>query len=453
MVFVSSALIIVPFILMVLLTEFMKDKVVSYQYSAASIMCDDIEKIAVDDIVKYHGGVQVITKELKVIQLGGIQAIPSKQLSVTEWTAFLIQSNKEELDNYNYSVAYNEKEQFWLVVELPISLIFKVYYNFNTDSVNFNGMVCLFAGILLTYLLLLIISAIIYSKLTGRSFVNPIKSLCRFMKDLEDGRYHKTEEMSSILEFNKLQEGFNHLADELKLQESVRQEMQENRNRLIRDISHDLKNPLASIQGYAEMYLKQKELPNNTRDNYVNIIYNNSLRANNLIQSLFQYSQINSCDFKLNLQKTDLCELLRNKLAFFIPILEEKNFSYEINIPDEDIIYSIDVLQMNRVFDNLLDNAVKYNEAGTKITVIIRKAEQNIIITISDSGRGMEEMMSEFIFEPFIKVDEKVRNSENGGSGLGLAIVKRIIELHNGVIKLDTKPGEGCRFDIYLNIF
>jgi len=258
MVFVSSILIIVPFLLMVIMTDFMKDKVVSYKYTANSIIHDDIEKIATDIVVKNHGGVQVITKDLEVIQLGGINNISSKKLSVTEWTDFLVQSNKGEWNNYTYSIAYNEKEQFWLVVEFPISLIFKIYYNFNTNSVNYSSMAWIMAGILLTYIVLLIISAIIYSQITMRRFINPIKDLCRFMKELEDGEYKKRKKMSNIAEFRALQEGFNHLAEELKVQEFVRQEMQENRNRLIRDISHDLKNPLASIQGYIELYLKQK---------------------------------------------------------------------------------------------------------------------------------------------------------------------------------------------------
>ncbi len=451
MVIVSSVLIIVPFVLMIIITDIMKDKVVSYKYTADSIMCDDINKITVDDVIKKHGGVQVITKDLEVIQLGGLNNLLSNQLSVTEWTDFLLQCNREESE-YTYSIAYNEKEKFWLVVEFPVSLIFKVYYNFNSDSVNFGRMVWLMTVIVITYILLLIISAIIFSHITVRQFINPIKDLCRFMKELENGQYKKKRETSSITELKELQEGFNHLTEELKVQETIRQEMQENRNRLIRDISHDLKNPLASIQGYAEMYIRQIGLPDDTRDKYLDIIYNNSVRANTLIQSLFLYSQVNSIDFKLNLKKTDLCELLRNKMASFIPVLEEKGFSYEIKIPDEDIICLIDVLQMNRVCDNLLDNALKYNKVDTKITVMIRKTKQKVIIEISDNGVGMDETVSKSIFEPFTRADEKVRNSENGGSGLGLAIVKRIVELHNGVIHVKTKPGEGCLFEIILNI-
>lgn len=452
MVFVSSILIIVPFLLMVIMTDLMKDKLVSSKYTAKSIMCDDIEKIPTDKIVKNHGGVQVITKDLEVIQLGGINTISSKKLSFTEWTDFLIQSNKGEWNNYTYSIAYNEKEQFWLVVEFPISLIFIIYYNFNTDSVNYTSMAWIMLGILLIYIVLLIISAISYSRITMRSFINPIKELCSFMKELEDGKFKRRAKLSSIAEFRALQEGFYHLAEELKLQESIREEMQENRNRLIRDLSHDLKNPLASIQGYVELYFKQKELPEDIRNKYLSIIYSNSVRSNALIQSLFQYSQVNSSDFKLNLQKMDLCELLRNTMASFIPVMEEKGFSYEIRIPNDDIICFIDELQMKRVINNLLDNTLQYNAAGTQIMLMIRQVKQNIIIELSDNGKGMGQSEAMCIFEPFVRVDEKVRNSEHGGSGLGLAIVKRIIELHNGVIKLETKPGEGCKFIININL-
>lgn len=452
MVLVSSILIIVPFLLIVIFSDYMQDKIVTYKYNAKSIMCDDIERINIDEVVKNHGGVQVIIKDLEVIQLGGINSISQKQLTVSEWTDFLIQSNMDEWNDYTYSIAYNEKEQFWLVVEFPISFIFKIYYNYNTDSVDFNHLFWSITGILLTYVFLLIISAIVFSKITVRDFVKPMKDLCSFVKELEDGLYKKRKKTSNISEFKELQEGFYHLAEELKIQESIRLEMQENRNRLIRDISHDLKNPLASIQGYVELYFEQKELPNDIRDQYLNIIYNNSIRANVLIQSLFQYSQVNSDDFKLSLQKTDLCELLRNKMALFIPVLEEQGFTYQIEIPEEEIICMVDFQQMNRVFDNLLDNALKYNKAGTQLSVMICKTEQNVIIEFADNGIGMDEAIAENIFEPFTRVDEKVRNSENGGSGLGLAIVKRIVELHNGIIKLETKQGEGSKFIIILKL-
>jgi two-component system phosphate regulon sensor histidine kinase PhoR len=106
----------------------------------------------------------------------------------------------------------------------------------------------------------------------------------------------------------------------------------------------------------------------------------------------------------------------------------------------------LDVVQMNRVFDNLFDNAIKYNEDGTHITVTIFKLNHFVHIEISDNGIGIAEKDTETLFEPFVRADENVRNSQTGGSGLGLAIVKRIVELHNGEIKLVSQIRKGCKF-------
>jgi signal transduction histidine kinase len=331
-------------------------------------------------------------------------------------------------------------------VEFPVSFTFQIYLNYSTDSADYDRLAWVVYGIFVIYISLIIVSSIIYSRITVKRFASPLKKLTSYMERLEKGDYEEREVNSNLYEFNSLQKGFNKLAIELKKQESMRQEMQENRDRLFRDISHDLKNPLASIQGYIELYLNKKDMTKETQDKYLGIIYNNSIRANLLINSLFQFAQVNSSEFKLDMKQIDVCELLRSKIATFIPVFEERNFIYEINIPAEDIICMLDVVQMNRVFDNLFDNAIKYNEDGTHITITIFKTNHFVHIEISDNGIGIDEKDTEALFEPFVRADENVRNSQTGGSGLGLAIVKRIVELHNGEIKLVSQIRKGCKF-------
>jgi signal transduction histidine kinase len=273
------------------------------------------------------------------------------------------------------------------------------------------------------------------------------------MKDMEN-ETHKILPLEpiKIKEFYELQSGFEQLSEKLQEQKQERFKLQENRNRLIRDISHDLKNPLASIQGYTEVLLKQlddsMDFPMEMQKNYLQIIYSNSLRANQLISSLFLYSKLESSDFLLQPEKTDLCELLRENLIRFIPVFEEHHFQYELSVPNQEIFLQLDRTQMNRLLNNLYDNAVKYNQNIILISISVETTDTNVILTISDNGIGIDSEAAKDIFMPFQRVDEKVRNSQTGGSGLGLAIVKKIVELHLGTITLITEPNKGCKFVI-----
>lgn len=182
------------------------------------------------------------------------------------------------------------------------------------------------------------------------------------------------------------------------------------------------------------------------------LILQNSIRANELLMGLFDYAKLESADFALQKEEVDMSEFLRQELIVWIPELDARHFTYEANIPESSMLLQIDVAQMKRVFANLFINAMKYNPEGTMISLTLKKVEGSYEITFSDDGVGMDEQYARNIFEPFSRPDNKVRNSQDGGSGLGLAIVKKIILLHNGDIFVETKQKEGTKFKIILPI-
>ena len=181
-------------------------------------------------------------------------------------------------------------------------------------------------------------------------------------------------------------------------------------------------------------YVNNKE----EKQEYLTIININSRRATKIITDLFEFSLLDSMDYKLNMKNVDVNEVLREIVAYYIPELEAKDFNYDFNISEEEYLVNIDEVKFTRAISNLIDNA------------ITRKFNDRIEIRIFDDGRGINEEIRDKIFEAFVRED-KARSSSTEGAGLGLAITKAIIEKHSGSIKLldNTK---GTEYKIILNI-
>ena len=237
------------------------------------------------------------------------------------------------------------------------------------------------------------------------------------------------------------------MAMQIEKEIDLKNHSEENRKKLILDISHDLKNPLASIMGYAELCYNKSDLPKEEQDKYMKVIYDNSLRANNLIVDLFELSKLESSEYSINKTQVDICEYLRKAMGSFITTFDRYGFSYDFDIPETEIITQIDSEQMDRVFQNLVTNTVKYNPINTKVIIRLFEQDNQIEIVFKDDGIGIPSEFAARIFHPFERVDI-TRNSQIGGTGLGLAIVEKIIDAHNGNISLITDENAGCEFKI-----
>lgn len=222
-----------------------------------------------------------------------------------------------------------------------------------------------------------------------------------------------------------------------------------NRRELILDVSHDIKNPLASTTGYCEYLINHPDLPLDERMNFYKIIYNDSLRAVKLADDLFQLSNLETQNIKINLVKTNICEILREEIAVKIPILDQNHFKYEFNIPDVPVWIFIDKQLFSRVVDNLVFNAIKHNKEGTKIVVNLRETENHIEIIFEDNGIGIPISMYKDIKKPFVRGKHAYKHVQ--GSGLGLSIVDKIIAYHDGSFLLDSSHDKGCKFTVVLN--
>jgi len=301
--------------------------------------------------------------------------------------------------------------------------------------------------VVLIYLLILALFAFIYARITAASITIPLQKLCDGTRLLREGDYSVRVDLRLKNEFAELQNTFNDMAARIEHEISLRKKSEEDRRRLILDISHDLKNPMSSIQGYAELLMKKAGMTEQERNEYLEVILNNSKRANRLLTELFELSQMDSPEFSLKLVKTDICEYLRQICGELVPQLEREGFKYEFNIPEDSVIVLLDTDRFNRLIQNLANNAMRYNPGGTLVTVSLTVQNQQVLIDFSDDGSGIPDHLASNIFKPFVRVDDS-RNSKTGGSGLGLSIAKKIAEAHGGDLILLPNKNRGSTFRI-----
>lgn len=219
-----------------------------------------------------------------------------------------------------------------------------------------------------------------------------------------------------------------------QLEEDMRLQYERSRNLMLSDIAHDLRTPITTIAGYSKALNDGLITSDEKRKEYLDAIENKAERMSDLITLLFEYVRLDSDNFSLKKTKVDIAELLRENAALLYADVEEKGMEFEIDIPEESYEIELDKLQFSRVITNLINNALKHNEAGTVITLKMEKTENEIQISVSDNGNMISPMIADHIFEPFVVADAS-RESKNG-SGLGLSIAKKIVEMHGWIIEL-----------------
>ena len=201
---------------------------------------------------------------------------------------------------------------------------------------------------------------------------------------------------------------------------------------LITNVSHDLKTPLTSIINYIEL-LKDMGLNDRTAVEYIDILDKKSQRLKILIEDLFEASQLATGQLKLEKTKLDLCELIKQSIGELEAKINAKEIKFKEDIPDKPVFAVVDGRRMWRVFDNLINNIIKYSPKGSRAFISIEEREDKIIICFKNTSEQELNFSADELFERFKRGDDS-RSSE--GSGLGLSIAKDIVELHGGNIDI-----------------
>ncbi len=213
----------------------------------------------------------------------------------------------------------------------------------------------------------------------------------------------------------------------------------------VANVSHELRTPLTSIRGFIET-LKDGAIddPKNSRK-FLNIIETHTERLNNLINDLLGLSKIESKEIKMEFQLANIRELIEDVISHFKGAIEQKGHRIEIDFLADFPQVEIDSEKIERAFNNLLDNAIKFTPKNGRICIRTVDKEKDIQIEISDTGIGIPQKHLPRLFERFYRVD-KARSRELGGTGLGLSIVKHIIQAHGGTVGVESKIDKGSKF-------
>lgn len=225
----------------------------------------------------------------------------------------------------------------------------------------------------------------------------------------------------------------NELVEEEKEQQLA---YEKERNLLLSDIAHDIKTPITTLCSYSKA-LSDDLVQGEKRQEYLDAIYNKSMRMNELVTLLFEYVKMDSSGFELHREDCDLGEILRECTAALYPDFEEQKMELLVEIPETPTPCNVDKIQMMRAITNLLTNAVRYGGEGGR--VLVRLTEYTV--TVADDGVEIDEELAEHIFEPFSRGD-KARGTK-GGSGLGLSIALKIVRMHGGELELNRDYGHG----------
>jgi len=291
---------------------------------------------------------------------------------------------------------------------------------------------------------------IVFSLLTRR-----LRNLSQAMENFKQHDFTKfspiTESKSQPSdEIGSLSETFTAMAKRIQSQMERLHEKDLLRRELVANVSHDLRTPLASLKGYLEtLLLKEKNLSQTDRRQYLETANRHAERLSRLIAELFELAKLDAKDLKPQFEAFSLAELAHDVVHKFQLRAQQQGISLQVEVEPETPFVDADIGMIERVLDNLLENALRYTPEGGTICVTTQATTDHITLAVADTGTGIPADQLPHIFERFYR--KSTKNSQNGnGAGLGLAIAQRIIELHGGKITVESAMNKGSVFDFNL---
>ena len=276
--------------------------------------------------------------------------------------------------------------------------------------------------------IIVVLSLVVAWKMSN-SIIEPINSI-----DI-----HNPETNFRYKEFNPLLRRISKYNDERKKNEKLRREFSAN-------VSHELKTPITSILGYADL-LRNGMVKAEDVEGFAEKIYKESDRLINLVNDIIKLSRLDEKKVGIDKVIVPLDELSNKIKEILIPVTERYRVNFVLDV--EPVRVMAVELMMEELLYNLCENAIKYNHPGGHVTVKIRRDRKSIYIEVEDDGIGIPKDCQNRIFERFYRVD-KSHSKQIGGTGLGLAIVKHVVEYHEGEIQIDSDIGEGTRIRVIL---
>ncbi|HBL50445.1 MAG TPA: hypothetical protein DDZ65_09415 [Firmicutes bacterium] len=282
----------------------------------------------------------------------------------------------------------------------------------------------------------------------ARSLKARLADLTEAIKAMAAGDYRTRINSTAIRdEIGIVATAFNDMADRLEESRAQEAELERLKRQLITNVSHDLRGPLTSIEGYLAAI--EEGLANDPQKakQYLSVIRNKSRELAQLVEDLLLYSRLESGHYPLNLSTVQCEEWLREALAYYEPDIAAAELSVEAEIPDQTSLIKMDIRKMNQVIGNLVQNTIRYAHQGTCLQVSLQTTAHNIVMTFTNEGTPIDPEDLPHVFERFYRGKSQ---NEGIGIGLGLAIAAEIVRAHGGDVRAANLPGGKVAFILKL---
>lgn len=293
--------------------------------------------------------------------------------------------------------------------------------------------------------IVLLITAFLLSAWLYRGIATPISNLTGAMKNVRDGNLDfELKPEGNVLEIRELYSAFDEMKRNLKEANEEKIAFDRENRELISNISHDLKTPITAVKGYVEGIMDGVADTPEKMERYIRTIYNKTNDMDHLINELSFYSKISTNRIPYAFDKVNVRHFFDDAADEIRDDLHAKGvvFSYSNTVPDDTTVIA-DVEQITRVLNNLIGNAVKYNDKDIRrIHLQVDLRGDEVTAGVADNGKGIAARDLAYVFERFYRTDAS-RSSGTGGSGIGLSIVKKIVEDHGGRVWASSRDGEG----------
>jgi len=390
-----------------------------------------------------HGTLAIYSASREIIQQYGNVENPQAKLSLDH----LLGDEADQLRNNGSQYIHfdAEKQQTW-VIEVPFAAVKVGEGKHNT----YLGKAFLLYGVAL--ILFIIATAFWY----GKRFGQPVLYIVNFIQRLADGNYHEQEvkkkdkslnrrgkKKRSFRLFREINDSLNELNQQLKQNEKLRKQIEQTREEWIVGVSHDLKTPLSSINGYAHVL---ESAPYNwSQEEFQQIgktLREKSTFMSELIDDLSLTYRLKNNALPMVRQTQEVNEVIRRAVIHFINDPQFTFYNISFHASEEPISYPLDMKWFTRIIDNMISNAIKHNPTNTRIDIIVQKeSDHYFTVRIQDNGIGMDSSTLDQLFERYYRGTNSEENTS--GSGLGMSIAKQLTLAHGGEIAASSTPGEG----------
>ncbi|UCF74856.1 MAG: HAMP domain-containing protein [Betaproteobacteria bacterium] len=302
-------------------------------------------------------------------------------------------------------------------------------------------------GVAVSLLLIGTAGALYFHRLTRR-----LRRLAMLMNELRSNGFQRPVGVpeqwfhTSGDEIDRLGRMFDEMAQRIVDQIKQLQNADSSRRELFANISHDLRTPLASLHGAIQtLLMKEAELPETEKRRYLQLALNHSEHLGRLTRDLFELATLESADRKLHFESFSIAEIAHDVAQKFRPEADRRKLTIECDVPQDTPYIAADIGLIERVFENLIENAIRYTPEGGTIRLSVIPGQESVSAQVADTGRGISAADLPRIFDRRYRT-EKDRKDRPAGTGLGLAIAKKILQLHGGSMEVESVVGVGTTF-------